>query len=283
MKKPDVSIIIPSYNSGKTLAECLASIENQTYPFCEVVIVDNFSNDNTLEIAKEFEAKMLLRKSNAALARNIGVENSAGQYVLFLDSDQVLSPTVVEECVEKCKKEKVEMVRIPETFIGKGFWGHCSAIWKNYYQKAEQLYGATKNILSGEPRFFVREQINRVGMFDVTLVWGEDYDLYGRLKEVNAKEAICASNVYHYELVSLPEILAKNLHYARYMPAFVSQTQKHILSLMVRHALLTLREVFRDFRKSPATIVGCVILLCLKAYAAVISFSVGLLVRAGRR
>ena len=283
MEKPDVSIIVPTCNSGKTLAECLASIENQTYPSCEVVIVDNFSNDTTLEIAKEFKAKMLRRKSNAALARNIGVANSIGQYVLFLDSDQVLSPTVVEECVEKCKKEEAEMVRIPETFIGKGFWGYCSAVWKNYYQKAEQLYGATKNILSGEPRFFVREQINRVGMFDITLIWGEDYDLHERLKAVNAKEAMCASSVYHYELASLRGILAKNLHYGRYMPAFIRQAPKHILSLMVRHALLTLREVSRDFRKSPATIVGCVVLLCLKAYTIIIGSTAGLLAEASRR
>jgi arabinofuranan 3-O-arabinosyltransferase len=278
MERPKVSIIVPTYNSARTLTECLTSIRNQTHSSYEVVIVDNFSTDHSLEIAKEFKAKIIRKEGSAALARNIGVANSTGQYLLFLDSDQALSPMVVEECIRNCSEEKAGMVRIPEIFIGKGFWGSCSAVWKNYHQKVEQLYGATKNILSGEPRFFARAQISRFGMFDTALVWGEDYDLYERLRKAGLREAICKSSVYHYELASLRGILVKNLHYGKYMPTFIRQTQKDILPLMVRHALLTLREVSRDFWKSPATIVGCVILLCLKAYAIMVSSPVGLLI-----
>jgi len=277
MEKPEVSIIVPTYNSGETLAESLKSIKGQTYPSYEVVVVDNFSSDDTLKKAKEFKAKTMQQKCNAALARNIGVTNSVGRYILFIDSDQILSPTVVEECVEKCLNEKAGMVRIPEIFIGKGFWGSCSAVWKNYYQKVEQLYTAYGNILSGEPRFFVREQITRVGMLDTALIWGEDYDLYEKLKKANVKEAVCKSSVYHYELTSLKGILVKNLYYGKYIPIFMKHTQKQIFPLMLRHALLTLKEISRNFKSSPATIVGCAILLCLKTYTLIVSLPVGLL------
>ena len=58
----NVSIIIPTYNSGTTLAECLKSVHGQSYPFYEVIVVDNFSNDDTLKTAKEFAAKIMQQK-----------------------------------------------------------------------------------------------------------------------------------------------------------------------------------------------------------------------------
>lgn len=68
--------------------------------------------------------------------------------------------------------------------------------------------------------FFVKEDIVRVGMFNVALVWGEDYDLYQRLKERNVKEAFCESKLYHYEPVTIKGIVNKNLRYGESMPAF---------------------------------------------------------------
>jgi len=273
----NVSIIIPTYNSGTTLAECLKSVHGQSYPFYEVIVVDNFSNDDTLKTAKEFAAKIMQQKCNPALARNVGVANSTGKYILFLDSDQILSPSVVEECIKKCKNRKVGMVRIPEVFIGKGFWSRCSAVWKNYYAKVEQLYGAGENIIHGEPRFFIKEQIARVGMLDATLLWGEDYDLYEKLKKVGVKEESCKSKLYHYELASIRKIMIKNLRYGKSTPIFIQQTKKQIFPLLLRHALLTFREVFRNFKKSPAIIMGCGVLLYLKTYSMTIGLLIGYL------
>jgi len=273
----NVSIIIPTYNSGTTLAECLKSVHGQSYPFYEVIVVDNFSNDDTLKTAKEFGAKIIQQKCNPALARNIGIVISTGKYILFLDSDQILSPSVVEECVKKCKNRKVGMVRIPEVFIGKGLWSRCSAVWKDYYAKVEQLYGAGENIIHGEPRFFIKEQVTRVGMLDATLLWGEDYDLYEKLKKVGVKEESCKSKLYHYELASIRKIMIKNLRYGKSTPIFIQQTKKQIFPLLFRHALLTFREVFRNFKKSPAIIMGCGVLLYLKTYSMTIGLLIGYL------
>ena len=276
-EKPKVSIIIPTYNSGETLAECLKSVHDQNYPFYEVIVVDNFSSDDTLRTAKEFGAEVIQRKCNPALARNIGITNSTGKYILFLDSDQVLSPQVIEECVRKCESEKFGMVRIPEVFIGKSFWDSCSATWKNCYSKVEKIYGTSENIITGEPRFFVKEQITRVGMLDAGLLWGEDYDLYNRLRKMRSKEGWCNSKLYHYEPTSIGKILVKNIRYGKSVPIFLQQTKKQIFPLLLRHALLTFKEVLRNSRKSPATIAGCAVLLCLKTYSRMIGLLVGLL------
>jgi glycosyltransferase involved in cell wall biosynthesis len=273
MKRPKVSIIIPTYNSGETLACCLKSVCDQTYFPIEVIVVDGLSSDDTIRIAAEFGAKVIQQKSTPALARNIGIANSTGKYVLLIDSDQVLTPSVVEECVKNCESGNAEMVRIPEVFIGKNFWGSCSATWKNYYWKVEQKYRADTNILSGEPRFFLREQIALVGMLDPTLLWGEDYNLYKKLKKVETREVLCRSRLYHYEARSVRKIVTKNLLYGKSMPTFMHRSKEgQVLSLVIMHSLLTLGEILSDSTEKPAIIVGCTFLLGLKAFAMMVGF-----------
>lgn len=267
MKTLRVSIIIPTYNAGATITRCLKSTCNQSYSSIEVIIVDSFSDDNTTSIAKAFGANVIQQKSTPALARNIGIANSTGKYIFFVDADQVLSRFVVEECVTKCEGENAGMVRVPELFVGEGFWGSCSAEWKNHYGKVEQRYAAWENILSGEPRFFSKEQIVRVGMFDAALLWGEDYDLYQRLKKMNVKEVSCQSVLCHYEPVSVREIMTKNLHYGESMPTFIRRSKKQVYSRLIRHSLLTWIGILDELSERPCMTLGCTFLLGLKAFA----------------
>jgi hypothetical protein len=110
-------------------------------------------------------------------------------------------------------------------------------------------------------------------MFDNSLHWGEDYDLYRKLKNVNVREAECRSNIYHHELVSIRDILIKNLRYGQSMPVFMEQTKKQIFPLMSEHALLTFLNVLKNFKNSPSAVVGCAVLICIKSY----SMAIGLL------
>ena len=267
MESPKVSVVIPTYKAGATIARCLSSIQNQSYPPFEIIIVDNFSDDTTTTIAKTFRAKVTRQKSTPALARNLGIANSAGKYVFFVDSDQILSRRVVEECVTKCEKENAGMVRVPELFIGEGFWGSCSAEWKNYYVKVEQRFGADGNILSGDPRFFSKEVLVRVGMFNSSLLWGEDYDLYERLRKMNVKEAYCQSTVCHCEPASVEGIMTRNVRYGESMPTFMHHSKKQIFQRVMRHSLLTWGEILSELGENPGIVFGCTILLGIKASA----------------
>jgi len=89
-----VSVIIPCYNQAVFLNEAIESVLHQTYPYFEIVVIDDGSPDNITEIIKEYPQVTLLRQPNAgaAVARNNGMAHSSGAYLIFLDSDDRLLP-----------------------------------------------------------------------------------------------------------------------------------------------------------------------------------------------
>ncbi|MBU1252502.1 MAG: glycosyltransferase family 2 protein [Nanoarchaeota archaeon] len=103
VKSPLVSVNIPTFNSEKTLGKTIESVKSQTYPEIEILIVDSHSKDKTLEIAKQHECKIVMCKGGLLEARMMGAEESKGEYVLFLDSDQILEPETIGKCVEAIK------------------------------------------------------------------------------------------------------------------------------------------------------------------------------------
>jgi glycosyltransferase involved in cell wall biosynthesis/ABC-type Na+ transport system ATPase subunit NatA len=95
---PLVSVVIPCYNHGAFLAEAIESIQAQTYPHIEILVVDDGSTDNTKEVACGFEKVRYIHQPNAGLsaARNTGIKASTGAYILFSDADDWLMPNAVE-------------------------------------------------------------------------------------------------------------------------------------------------------------------------------------------
>jgi len=96
---PLVSIIIPAYNSARFLRETLDSSLNQTYTRVEVILVNDGSTDNTPDIVPEYSGRIVyINQDNSGLsaARNIGFLASKGEYIVFLDADDVLLPHMIE-------------------------------------------------------------------------------------------------------------------------------------------------------------------------------------------
>lgn len=102
---PLVSIIIPCYNAAPWLAQTLESALAQTWPEKEIFLVDDGSTDRSLEIARSFEARgvRVLRQSNrgAAAARNAGLAVARGDYLQFLDADDLLTPDKISSQVQR--------------------------------------------------------------------------------------------------------------------------------------------------------------------------------------
>ena len=94
-----VSLIIPTKNSEATLDRCLLSCSRQSYSNFEIILVDDFSKDKTVEIASKYSTRLIQTRAARTEARNIGAANSTGEWILSLDSDMEASPTVIEECV----------------------------------------------------------------------------------------------------------------------------------------------------------------------------------------
>lgn len=101
-----ISVIIPVYNVEKYLDKCMISLLNQQYADMEIVIVDDKSTDGSLSIAKEYEkynnVKVISKEKNSGLSdsRNIGIKESSGQYLMFLDSDDY----VEDDCLLKIQE-----------------------------------------------------------------------------------------------------------------------------------------------------------------------------------
>lgn len=103
------SIIIPLYNKEKFLFETLSSVELQTYKDFEVIIVDDSSTDNSFNIAKTFEKDKRFKvytKLNGGVsdARNFGIEKAEGQYICFLDADDIWDSSYLREVYRLIKK-----------------------------------------------------------------------------------------------------------------------------------------------------------------------------------
>lgn len=100
MSQPLVSILIPSHNAERWLAETLESALAQTWPEKEIILIDDGSTDGSLELAHGYESRgvRVLRQSNrgAASARNAGLAAARGDYLQFLDADDLLSPDKIE-------------------------------------------------------------------------------------------------------------------------------------------------------------------------------------------
>ena len=94
MTSPFFSVIIPTYNREATVRDTLQSIERQVFRDFEVIVVDDGSTDGTVEIAESFSFVRVIRQQNSGpgVARNTGVKTATGQYIAFLDSDDVWFP-----------------------------------------------------------------------------------------------------------------------------------------------------------------------------------------------
>ena len=112
-----VSIITPSYNSSKFIVETIRSVLSQTYSHWEMIIVDDCSTDNSVEVIKSFVEKdsrirlvELTENSGAAVARNKAIEEAKGQYIAFLDADDLWDPAKLEKQLDFMIKNNYSFV-----------------------------------------------------------------------------------------------------------------------------------------------------------------------------
>ena len=120
MSNPDLSIVIPTYNSIDKMSETLDSlVRTMDLVDGEVVFVDDCSKDDTYDRLVDFAArfsnwkvlKLAQNSGSAAAPRNKGIENASGKWIYFLDSDDVLEPKAIEEALDVAIKYNYDVVR----------------------------------------------------------------------------------------------------------------------------------------------------------------------------
>ena len=176
-----VSIIIPCYNSEKHISNAIESAIGQNYDNKEVIVVDDGSSDKSLLIIKKF-AKYIqytsIKNSGACFARNLGAQISKGEYLQFLDADDMLTFDCVAEKIEVSQnKNRLVCSRVEPMFGANRDRMSCS--W------FEKSYSLPMLILQGGPPTSAplhhRDLFIRVGGFKTGLPCAQEYDLHLRL------------------------------------------------------------------------------------------------------
>ena len=128
MENPKISVIIPVYNTEEYVRDAIMSIVNQTLKEIEIIVVNDGSTDNSLQIIKEL-AKSDTRiqvysqeNKGQAIARNYGFKKAKGRYLYFMDSDDLLEKEAFSHCYEKCEKEKLDFVFFDAEVFGDTKW-----------------------------------------------------------------------------------------------------------------------------------------------------------------
>ena len=179
---PLVSVVIPCYNHGAYLAEAIKSVVAQTYPNIEIIVIDDGSTDNTKEVTWGFEKVQYIHQKNQGLsaARNTGIKNAKGDYIIFTDADDWFLPDAIETNLQL-------LLQNPDAAFVSG--GHKKVTPSGETIEEEKFDVADKhyqNLLQG----------NYIGMhgtvlyqawafekvqYDTTLKACEDYDVYLKL------------------------------------------------------------------------------------------------------
>lgn len=182
-----ISVIIPCYNHGAFLADALESVRRQTRPADEVLVIDDGSTDNTAEVAGRDPQVRYIRQSNAGLAaaRNRGIEESCGDFLLFLDADDRLTPIALSAGFEALRSN-AEWGAVYGDFERIDARGGAIPSAHRLQHQPDMYAALLRNnlIAAHDTVLYRREIFERLGKFDVSLKACEDYEMYLRVAKV---------------------------------------------------------------------------------------------------
>ncbi|MDV4150372.1 glycosyltransferase family 2 protein, partial [Clostridium sp. AL.422] len=200
-----ISVIVPVYNSEKCLGRCIDSILNQTYSDFELILINDGSNDKSLDIIKKYEAldrrvKVIDNKNNGvSKTRNIGITLAKGDYIQFIDSDDFIDKDMLSYEVNMLESNKADMVMT-------GLFLDIES--KNNIDTSIQTF--ENNISRGEKD--IAE--NLIKRLNGTYINSPVNKLY-------KKEIIIDNNIFMNEDIDLGEDLAFNLDYMKHCNSIV--------------------------------------------------------------
>ena len=187
---PLVSVIIPNYNYAEYLKYSIESVLDQTYKNIELIVVDDGSTDNSVEIALSYGDKLVLlcqENSGVSAARNTGLANISGTYVCFLDSDDSWEPEKVESQIALFNQPNIGLVyssinicdtdlKFQNTLIAQ-FRGNCLKYFYKFPIRSIVLLGCSTAMIH-------KNVISQVGIYDIELNTSADWDYFRRISEV---------------------------------------------------------------------------------------------------
>ncbi len=262
MKKPLVSITIPTFNSKKTIQLCLKAVKSQTYKPIEIILMDSGSTDGTRDIAKQEHVSMISVNGGLLKSRIIGINKTKGEFILLLDSDQILEKDTIERAVYKCTTVNYDMLALGEdVYEKKTLIQYLFAADRKIIEQAKDYNPYTSAIL---PRFFRKslllKAITSIPHSIVDTVGGPDHAiLYYESWLLTKKITTLGHAVKHMESDSIRSVIKKC-----YRWGYTGETAKTETKY---YKLMSSKERFRKglFHKGLyAESIGSLLLLLIK-------------------
>lgn len=190
MQKGKISIIVPIYNSENDLDQCIESIVNQTYKNLEIILVNDGSTDNSVNICKNWEANdsriILIDKQNEGVAktRNEGLKIATGDYIGFVDHDDFIEPEMYKTMLVDMEEHNADIVMCSSTGIYED--GTTTKAYPNYKSFEIEKESLIKRMQSYEKIFcssvwskLYKRKVVRDLKFDTEIILGDDYYFNG--------------------------------------------------------------------------------------------------------
>ncbi len=179
--KKTISAIIPCYNAEKFLAEAITSLLNQTYPPLEIIVIDDGSTDRSFQVAKSFGGSVkVYRQPNQgeSIARNQGIARAQGEFLYFLDADDVVEKTSFEKMINAIKG--------PESVVLMGlalFRDDPNNPFETHYPQFESFLPDIFQTNFGPPIcwLFPAKLVKKIGGFREDLRLSEDWEFCARI------------------------------------------------------------------------------------------------------
>ena len=205
-----ISVIVPCYNSGRTLKRTILSIKEQTWNQKEIILVNDGSTDHlTIEVIKELQDEKIIKLINQenfglAAARNTGVNQSSGNYLFFLDADDWIEPSALQIMYKKLLENNNSGYIFTDTYLE----GKRNGFLKKEYNFFEQLF------LNQIPYsiFISKKDFINNGFYDEDMKLGyEDWELNVRLASNNLIGKRLPLPLFHYDVKNSGMLLSKSI------------------------------------------------------------------------
>lgn len=199
----NLSVVIPAYNSANTIGACIESILSQDYPSgsYEIIVVDNNSSDATVTVVENYAVKLAFERERQSpgAARNKGISLAQHELIAFIDSDCLAGPGWLTNLMAPFDDLDVGLVggrissQVPDSGLVETFLTRVKYTSADHYASSEPLGLPSGNVA------YRRECLERVGVFDGAMPWGEDIDLAWRAQVYGGYRAVCEEDaiVYH--------------------------------------------------------------------------------------
>lgn len=257
-----VSIIIPTWNSQERIGDCLRSICNQRHKKIEIIVVDQFSMDRTPEIVKQYkQVKILLKGGGCSTQQNYGAKYARGQFLLFLDSDEIITPGLIQECVNLCLSERIDAIYLATFDTGNSYFAK-SRILGNiiaYYSLKNRV-----DLPNSQVRFCRRSIFESVGGFDPDLVIGQDVVFGERICRKNYAVARAKNVITHHTPESIRKDFIKKYNYGKELSNFLKKSR--FVSRRYAEVILLYLSSFQKYPRYARYLPGFVFIKLLQAF-----------------